>query len=85
MNIGPYCHFAQRDGVRAVFRQAQTPQHVQDLVPRENYPCVPSGFGWIDQKWLPSCLISIMCAEGCAPLQWRDQQMARSGHDAGQP
>ena len=21
MNIGPYCHFAQRDGVRAVFRQ----------------------------------------------------------------
>ena len=22
MNIGPYCHFAQRDGVHAVFRQA---------------------------------------------------------------
>ena len=22
MNIGPYCHFAQRDGVRAVFRRA---------------------------------------------------------------
>ena len=21
MNIGPYCHFAQRDGVRAVFRR----------------------------------------------------------------
>ena len=45
MNIGPYCHFAQRDGVRAVFRQAPTTQHVQDLVLRENYLCVPSGNG----------------------------------------
>ena len=47
MNIGPYCHFAQRDGVRAVFRQAPTTH--QDLVVGENYPVMPSGNAWMDQ------------------------------------
>ena len=56
MNIGPYCHFAQRDGVRAVFRQASTTN--QDLVVGENHLCMPSSNGWMDQKQSPSLLIS---------------------------
>ena len=32
MNIGPYCHFAQRDGVRAVFRHALSNYELQSAL-----------------------------------------------------
>ena len=62
MNIGPYCHFAQRDGVRAVFRQAST-------VLMASVPPLHSTYSSCGHKCCrPSAMANTGCREMLLPI-----------------
>ena len=73
MNVGPYCHFAQRDGVRAVFRQA--PSHMlQEALDTAGVPVCVCMRVWPAQA-------DIVCCCSGEISKWPGVDMMQVSHD----